>query len=232
MYYWQAIVLVSVLTEVFQGSFTKAITIRGLYYLKVWKSWNHRTETSNWHTSLNTTKRTHKLMCMNNTLKYKHIAFYFSRNYGCTLDTELNRLSFSSYFDKSHLELWRKKQVLIQGAPNLSHCLKSWKKIFDQGGYSIPFSPSIRRIKPVFFSSKKWVMTAVRQMRFVTEILSLSFSPFFSTGFIFNMNRHSGTRLLTQRYVHSVVQMYKKSHTWNSIKAITSYYRALHESMG
>lgn len=107
---------------------------------------------------------------------YLPIAFYFSRNYGHTLDTELNRLSFSSYFDKSHLELWRKKQVLIQGAPNLSHCLKSWKKIFDQGGYSIPFSPSIRRIKPVFFSSKKWVMTAVRQMRFVTEILSLFLS--------------------------------------------------------
>lgn len=160
-------------------------------------------------------------MCMNNRLKYKHIAFYFSRNYGCTLDTELNRLSFSSYFDKSHLELWRTKQVLIQGAPNLSHCLKSWKKniyIFDQGGYSIPFSPSIRRIKPVFFSSKKWVMTAVRWD--LWQKFSLSFSPFFSTGFIFNMNRLSGTRLLTQRYAH--IQMYKKSHTWNSIKAITS----------
>lgn len=69
-------------------------------------------------------------MSMNNTFKYKHISFCFSRNYGCTLDTELNRLSFSSYFDKSHLELWRTKQVLIQGAPNLSHCLKSWKKIY------------------------------------------------------------------------------------------------------
>ncbi len=114
-------------------------------------------------------------MCMNNTLKYKHIAFYFSRNYGCTLDTELNRLSFSSYFDKSHLELWRKKQVLIQGAPNLSHCLKSWKNIFDQGGYSIPFSPSIRRIKPVFFLAKsEWWQLSDRWDLWQKFSLSLS----------------------------------------------------------
>lgn len=128
----------------------------------------------NWHTSLKTTKRTHKLMCMNSTLKYNHIAFYFSRNYGCTLDTELNRLSFSSYFDKSHLELWRKKQVLIQGAPNLSHCLKSWKKYLTKGVIQYNFLHLSAELNQSFFSSKKWVMTAVRQMRFVTETLALS----------------------------------------------------------
>lgn len=47
------------------------------------------------------------------------------------------------------------------------------EKIFDQGGYSILFSPSTHRIKPAFFPSKKWVMTAVKEMGFVTEILLL-----------------------------------------------------------
>ncbi len=93
-------------------------------------------------------------MCMYNALKYNHIAFYFSRNYGCTLDTELNRLSFSSYFDKSHLELWRKKQVLIQGAPNLSHCLKSWKKYLTKGVIQYHFLHLSAELNQSFFLAK------------------------------------------------------------------------------
>lgn len=163
---------------------------------------------------------------------YLPIAFYFSRNYGRTLDTELNRLSFSSYFDKSHLELWRKKQVLIQGAPNLSHCLKSWKKKYlTKGVIQYHFLHLSAELNQSFFLAKsEWWQLSDRWD--LWQKFSLSFFPFLSTGFIFNMNRLSGTKLLTQRYAHGVVQMYKKSHTWNSIKAITSYYRALHESMG
>ncbi len=93
-------------------------------------------------------------MCMYNALKYNHIAFYFSRNYGCTFDTELNRLSFSSYFDKSHLELWRKKQVLIQGAPNLSHCLKSWKKYLTKGVIQYHFLHLSAELNQSFFLAK------------------------------------------------------------------------------
>lgn len=101
----------------------------------------------------NTThNKTHNSHTHTATASYCLLPF---RNYSRTSDTELNRLLLSSYFDKSHLELWRKKQVLIQRAPNLSQCLKSWKKIFDQGGYSILFSPSTHRIKPVFFSPAK-----------------------------------------------------------------------------
>ncbi len=166
-------------------------------------------------------------MCMYNALKYNHIAFYFSRNYGCTLDTELNRLSFSSYFDKSHLELWRKKQVLIQGAPNLSHCLKSWKKYLTKGVIQYHFLHLSAELNQSFFLAK--VSDDSCQTDEICDRNSLSF---LSTGFIFNMNRLSGTRLLTPGMRTVLFKCTRKSHTWNSTKAITSYYRALHESMG
>lgn len=49
-------------------------------------------------------------------------------------------VSLSAYFDKSHLELWGTKQVLIQRASNLSHRLKSWKNIWPQGLFNTIFS--------------------------------------------------------------------------------------------
>lgn len=110
---------------------------------------------------------------------YHSIAFYFSWNYGRTLDTELNRLSFSSYFDKSHLELWRKKQVLIRGPPNLSHCLKSWKKYLTKGVIQYHFLHLSAELKQPFFLAKsEWWQLSDRWD--LWQKFSLILSPFLS----------------------------------------------------
>lgn len=72
-----------------------------------------------------------------------------------------------------------RSMVLIQRASNLSHCLKSWKNIWPRGLFNTIFSIYLH-LPGLFSPSKKWVMTAVKEMGFVTEILSPSNSLFTS----------------------------------------------------
>lgn len=61
----------------------------------------------------------------------------------------------SSYFDKSHLELQYKERSRYWSRGHLIyHTAWNPEKIFDHGGYSIPFSPSTH-IYTVFFPPAK-----------------------------------------------------------------------------
>lgn len=122
----------------------------------------------------------------------------------------------SSFFDKSHLELWGKKQVLIQRASNLSHCLKSWKNIWPRGLFNTIFS-IYPHLPGLFSPSKKWVMTAVKEMGFVTEILSLPPSPSPPASFATYLESCGYWHINAYMYHHSNIQTQRVGLTSNNL---------------
>lgn len=106
----------------------------------------------------------------------------------------------SSYFDKSHLELWGKKQVLIQRASNLSHCLKSWKNIWPWGLFNTIFS-IYPHLPGLFFpqqnvSDDSCQGDGICDRNSLSPFLSISLSPRFICTI------RSVTWLLTHKWVH------------------------------
>lgn len=95
-------------------------------------------------------------------------------------------VSLSAYFDKSHLELWGTKQVLIQRASNLSHRLKSWKNIWPQGLFNTIFS-IYPHLPGLFFPLAKSEWWQLSKRWDLWQKISLSLSLFVSAGFICNI---------------------------------------------